>query len=35
VLEELADGRVRNRIEVPAADKEGAAVALDRMLELQ
>ena len=33
-LENLADGNVVNRIEVPAEVKHGARLALDRMLEI-
>jgi quinolinate synthase len=33
-LENLADGNVVNRIEVPAEVKRGARLALDRMLEI-
>ncbi len=34
VLEELADGTVHNRVDVPEEDRRWAQVALDRMLEL-
>ncbi len=34
VMEELAEGRVVNRIEVPAEQKAHARVALERMLAL-
>ncbi|MDZ7731369.1 MAG: quinolinate synthase NadA [Natrialbaceae archaeon] len=34
VLEELVEGRTRNVIEVPPEEKELAAVALERMLEV-
>jgi len=34
LLESLADGEVHNAVEVPNREKELAATALDRMLEL-
>jgi quinolinate synthase len=34
LLEELVEGRERNRVEVAPREKELAGVALDRMLEL-
>jgi quinolinate synthase len=35
ILEELVQGRVHNRIEVPAEQKHWTRVALDRMLSIQ
>ena len=35
ILEELVDGRVNNRVEVPAEQKHWNGVALDRMLSIQ